>query len=133
MSAKVMATLVGVALLVSCHHGIRPAATPPTSTSTAHKLQKLKCHDVCHRTFQDCMGQMLLATGKVTRAQLARFVRTGLMGMARMTGYAGCMQRCTQGQASGQQEKTHKVKRCLKKRSCTAYAACMIPRRPAIR
>jgi hypothetical protein len=128
-----MATLLGVALLVSCQHGDRPATTPQTTTSTAAKLQKLGCHDVCHRTFQDCMGQMLLATGKVTQTQLNRFVRSGLMGMAKMTGYAGCMRRCQQGQAAGQSEKTQAVKRCLKKRSCQAYAACMIPPRPATR
>jgi len=79
------------------------------------------------------MGQMLIATGKVTRVQLKRFVRSGLMGMARMAGYAGCMRRCGQGQTAGVPEKTSAVKLCLKKRSCTAYAACMIPRRPAAR
>lgn len=131
MRAISMAAIMGVAVLVSCQHGTRSAATPPTSISTAQKLQKLKCHDVCHRTFQDCMGQMLLATGKVTREQLKQFVRTGLMGVARLTGYHGCMRRCAKGQATGQQEKTLAVKRCLKKRSCTAYAACMIPSRPA--
>lgn len=133
MRAMYLATLLGVALLVACPQGTRPAATPPTTNRTALKLQKLKCHDVCHRTFQDCMSHILLATGKVTRAQLARFVRTGLMGMAKMTGYSGCMRRCTQGQAAGQAERTSAVKRCLRKRSCTAYAACMIPPRRTAR
>lgn len=133
MRAIVLATLLGVALLVACQHTTRPAATPAISARTVPKLQKLKCHDVCHRTFQDCMSQMLLAAGKITRQQLARFVQAGIMGMARMTGYAGCMRRCSQGQASGQTESTHAVNRCLKKRSCTAYAACMIPPRNADR
>ncbi len=133
MKAMYMATIMGVALLVSCQHGTRPAVTPHTETSTATRLQKLGCHEVCHRTFQDCMTQMLLATGKITRQQLKRFVRTGLMGMAKVTGYAGCMRRCQKGQTRGVQEKTLAVKRCLRKRSCAAYAACMIPPRSASR
>jgi hypothetical protein len=75
------------------------------------------------------MSHMLLATGKITRAQLDRFVQTGLMGMAQMTGYAGCMRRCKQGQDAGLREKTQSVNRCLRKRSCKEYAACMIPSR----
>ncbi len=133
MRAILLASLLGVALLAACQHGTRPAATPVTKTTATPSLHRLKCHDVCHRTFQDCMGQMLLATGKVTRTQLARFVRSGLLGMAKMTGYAGCMRRCQQGQATGQPEATRSVNRCLKKPSCTAYAACMIPPRRALR
>lgn len=129
MRAIVMATLLGVALLVSCQHGTRPAATPPTSTRTASKLQKLACHDVCHRTYQDCLSQLLLATGQVTQAQLDGHVRTGLMSMARMTGYVACMQRCERGWSCGQLERIRAEKRCLRTRSCKAYAACMVPRR----
>jgi len=133
MRAIVMATLLGVALLVSCQHGTRPAATPPTSTRTASKLQKAACRDVCHRTFRDCLSHLLLATGKVTQVQLDGHVRTGLMSMARMTGYVACMQRCERVQTGLHLERTRSERRCLRCRTCKAYAACMVTRRIAKR
>jgi hypothetical protein len=74
------------------------------------------------------LSQLLLATGKVTQAQLDGHVRTGLMSMARMTGYVACMQRCERDQAGGQIERTSAEERCLRWRSCKDYAACMVSR-----
>ena len=134
MKPLTLACLMGVALLFQCQHGARPGATSTTPTRTHQEsLQKAACHDVCWRTFQDCMAHVLLATGKVSRGQLEKFVRTGLMNAAKMTGYAGCMHRCRQGMAQTRTTMPPTVKRCLKLRSCEAYASCMIPRRSSAR
>lgn len=129
MKPLTLACIMGVVLFSQCQHGTRPGATSTTPTRTRQSLQQLACHDVCWRTFQDCMTQVLLATGKVRRHQLDEIVRAGLMNAAKMTGYAGCMHRCRQGMEQAGKGNSRTVKRCLKLRTCDAYASCMIPRR----
>jgi hypothetical protein len=81
------------------------------------------CNAVCKRTFDTCLEDVMLNTGKVTKKQIELIKKMGKLKEAGKQGYDQCLSKCRDqdGIASDGDE----INECMGKKSCEDFAKCM--------
>ena len=85
--------------------------------------KKVDCKKVCKRTFDTCVEEVMVATGKVSEKQIKLIKKMGKLKDAAKQGYDKCMSKCKD--QKGMASNSDKINKCMKKKSCEDYAKCM--------
>jgi hypothetical protein len=85
--------------------------------------KKVDCEKVCKRTFDTCLEDVMVATGKVSKEQVELIKKMGKLKEAGKQGYDQCMTKCKD--QKGMASDGDKINECMKKKSCEDFAKCM--------
>ncbi|MFH2009000.1 MAG: hypothetical protein ABI333_20590 [bacterium] len=89
----------------------------------AKKQVKVDCEQLCSHTFKQCVTEVLLASGKLDAKKIDMITKAGALGKVKEAGYNACMTKCKEKKGYGSD--AGKVNKCLEKKDCKAYAACI--------
>jgi hypothetical protein len=95
----------------------------PATTARAQSGGSVDCKRLCRRTFDQCLTEVMLASGKMTAKQIQRVKQVGAMSQMKKKGYEACLKDCSR--KGGKGPDAAKINKCLGHKSCTAYAQCI--------
>jgi len=81
------------------------------------------CNAVCKRTFDTCLEDVMIATGKVTKKQIELIKQMGKYKEIGRQGQNDCLNKCRD--QKGMASDGDKINECMKKKSCKDFAECM--------
>lgn len=84
---------------------------------------KVDCDKMCTRTFKECVGEVMVGSGKMTKKQLELVKKAGALKKMQEKGYEACMKDCKKKKGIGSD--AGKINKCLKKSNCKEYADCI--------
>lgn len=87
------------------------------------KANKLDCNKLCDKTFDTCVSEVLLASGKMNKKKLAMFKKLGLLKKVKKQGHEECLKGCRA--KSGQFSDARSANACLDIADCTKFAKCI--------
>lgn len=105
-------TLIGLALSFAMVLGV----------SGCNKL-KVDCEKMCTKTFKECVGDVLVAAGKMEQAKYDQIKKAGALKSVQDSGFASCMKDCKKKKGFGSDASS--INKCLEMKDCKAYAKCI--------
>jgi hypothetical protein len=84
---------------------------------------KVDCEKVCKRTFDECLEDVLVASGKLSKEKLDMAKKAGMLKKMKKQGYDTCLKNCKDQKGLGSD--AGDINKCLKKKSCKEYADCI--------
>jgi hypothetical protein len=104
---------------------VRPALDPPplADTPPAQTGVKVDCQMMCNKTFMLCVGEVLVATGKVSPDRIRQIQQAGAWHKVQQAGYTACMKDCAKKKGFGSD--AVEINKCLALSGCTQYAQCI--------
>jgi len=105
-------TLIGLALTL----------TMVLAVSGCNKL-KVDCEKMCTKTFKECVGEVLVASGKMDQAKLDMIKKAGAFQKVQDAGYGACVKDCKKKKGFGSD--AGEINKCLEKKTCADYAKCI--------
>lgn len=84
---------------------------------------KVDCKKVCKRTFDECLEDVLVASGKLSKDKLEMAKKAGMLKKMKKQGFDTCMKNCKDQKGLGSD--AGEINKCLKKDSCKEYADCI--------
>ncbi len=84
---------------------------------------KVDCEKMCTKTFRDCVGEVLVASGKMDKSKIDMIKKVGALKKVQDAGYAACVKDCKRKKGFGTD--AAEINKCLKLDSCAAYAKCI--------
>jgi len=91
--------------------------------SGCNKL-KVDCKKLCEKTFKECVGEVLVASGKMDQGKLDAIKnKAGAFKKIKDSGYAVCVKDCKTKKGFGSD--AGEINKCLKIKDCKEYAKCV--------
>lgn len=87
------------------------------------KLLTVDCKKMCTRTFKNCVGEVLVASGKFDQAKIDMIKKAKAWGKVQTAGFAACVKDCKKKKGFGSDAEA--INKCLEIADCKAYAACI--------
>ena len=87
------------------------------------KVLTVDCKSMCTMTFKRCVGEVLVASGKLSQDKYDLIVKSGSLKRVQDAGYAHCVRECKR--KSGFEADAEEMNKCLKIADCKTYAACI--------
>ena len=84
---------------------------------------KVDCDKMCSKTFKDCVGEVLVASGKMDQKKIDLIKKAGAFKKVQEAGYSACMKDCKKKKGFGSD--AGKINKCLEKKDCKSYADCI--------
>ena len=84
---------------------------------------KIDCKKVCKRTFDECLEDVLIASGKLSKDKLDMAKKAGMLGKMKKQGFDACMKNCKDKKGIGSD--AGEINKCMKKKNCKEFAECM--------
>ena len=90
--------------------------------SGCNKL-KVDCEKMCEKTFKECVGEVLVASGKMDQAKIDMIKKAGAFKKVQDAGYGACIKDCKKKKGFGSD--AGEINKCLKAKDCKEYAKCI--------
>ncbi len=84
---------------------------------------KVDCEKMCAKTFKECVGEVLVASGKMDQAKIDLIKKAGAFKKVQDAGYSACIKDCKKKKGFGSDAAA--INKCLDKKDCKAYADCI--------
>ncbi len=84
---------------------------------------KVDCDKMCGKTFKECVGEVLVASGKMDKAKIDQIKKMGALKKVQEAGYGACMKDCKKKKGFGSD--ASQINKCLKEKDCKKYAECI--------
>jgi hypothetical protein len=84
---------------------------------------KVDCKKMCEKTFKECVGEVLVASGKMDQAKIDMIKKVGAFEKVQKAGYGACIKDCKKKKGFGSD--AGEINKCLKKKNCKEYADCI--------
>jgi len=84
---------------------------------------KVDCDKMCTKTFKECVGEVLIAKGKLSQKKLDMIKKLGGLKKVQDAGYGACIKACKD--EKGLQKDGAKINKCMKIKDCKKFAECM--------
>jgi hypothetical protein len=85
--------------------------------------EKVDCNRMCARTFKECVGEVLVSSGKMDQKKIDLIKKAGAFKKVQDAGYEACMKDCAKKKGFGAD--ASEINKCLDKKGCKDYAACI--------
>ncbi|MFH2010763.1 MAG: hypothetical protein ABI333_29450 [bacterium] len=103
----------------------QPVGRANAKQPNKEKLEQLQvdCNRMCTRTFNECVGEVLVASGKMDSKKIDLIKKAGAFKKVQDAGYGACMNDCDRKKGFGSD--AGKINKCLEKKDCKSYADCI--------